>query len=108
MVAAVPEIDLENEEVVTIPGQANAAKPGKGVCRQTWLRWFTVGIEIKGRLIVCASARIGRERVTTKEAIARFIAQMNAQPLAKPSAAPSARKRQKDTARELVAAEMAR
>jgi hypothetical protein len=103
-----PSLDLDNEQVVTIPVEANAVKPGKAVCRQTWLRWFTVGVEVNGNRVICASARIGLERVTTREAIARFIAAMNKRPAASTALAPSTRKRQKDTARELVAAEMAR
>jgi len=94
-------IDYEAETMITL-GEACRAFPPNGVSDATMARWIQRGIKVKslGSFVKLETLVIGGRRLTSREAIARFIAAQNAADA--PAAAaitPTQRRRQSEAAR---------
>jgi len=87
-------IDFENESLITL-GEACRAFPPSGVSDATLARWVQKGTRgFKLETIV-----IGGRRLTSREAIGRFIQSQNPAETPSPAVSPSQRKRQSEAAR---------
>lgn len=94
-------IDYENETIITL-GEACRAFPPNGASDATIARWIQRGVKVKatGEFVKLETFVSGGRRLTSKEAIARFIAAQNPdQSPAAPMITPSQRKRQSEAAR---------
>lgn len=94
-------IDYETETIITL-GEACRAFPPNGISDATMARWIQRGIKVKslGALVKLETLLIGGRRVTSREAIARFIAAQNAADApAAPTITASQRRRQSEAAR---------
>ncbi len=71
-------IDFESETIITI-GEACRAFPPSGASDATMARWIQKGVKIKalGIFVKLETFKIGGRRLTSREAIARFIAAQN-------------------------------
>ena len=88
-------IDYENETIITL-GEGCRAFPPNGISDATMARWIQKGI--KG--VRLETLLIGGRRVTSREAIARFIAAQNPDDShAIPAITPAQRHRQSEAAR---------
>ena len=82
-------IDYELETIITL-GEACKAFPPKGVSTATLARWIQGGIKgVKLETIV-----IGHRRLTSREAIQRFIAAQNSDEKVAPTVTAEQRRRQ--------------
>jgi hypothetical protein len=94
-------IDYETETIITL-GEACRAFPPNGVSDATMARWIQRGVKVKslGAFVKLQTLLIGGRRVTSREAIARFIQAQNedAVPPA-PVITASQRRRQSEAAR---------
>lgn len=91
-------IDVANETIITL-GEACRAVPPKGVSTATMARWIQRGV--KGARL--ATIVIGGRRFTSREAIARFIAEQNAGESPTPAISPAQRTRQAKAAQKELA-----
>ena len=70
--------DIESDPFLSLSFAANllpGERPGRGVSPATIYRWGTKGLPLPdGRVVKLAIWRIGRKWVTTRGALARFIA----------------------------------
>lgn len=88
-------IDFESETIITL-GEACRAIPPNGASDATMARWIQKGV----RGVKLETLLIGGRRVTSREAISRFIAAQNADDApAVPVITASQRKRQSEAAR---------
>ena len=89
-------IDFQAETIITI-GEACKAFPPNGISDATMARWIQKGV--KG--VKLETLLIGGRRVTSREAIARFIARQNADDApAIPAVTRAQRQRQSEAARQ--------
>jgi len=94
-------IDYEMESIITL-GEACRAFPPSGVSDATMARWIQRGIKVKtlGAFVKLETLLIGGRRVTSREAIVRFIAAQNANDApAAPVITASQRRKQSEAAR---------
>jgi len=93
-------IDYETESIITL-GEACRAFPPNGVSDATMARWIQRGVSVKslGTFVKLETLLIGGRRVTSKEAIGRFIAEQNAPEVPAAAITPSQRRRQSEAAR---------
>ena len=92
-------IDYETETIITL-GEGCRAVPPNGISDATIARWIQRGIMVKalGAFIKLETLVIGGRRLTSREAIARFIAAQNADGPA-PAVTSAQRRRQSEAAR---------
>ncbi|MEJ7590355.1 MAG: DUF1580 domain-containing protein [Planctomycetaceae bacterium] len=91
-------IDFEAETIITL-GEACRAFPPNGISDATMARWIQKGV--KG--VKLETLLIGGRRVTSKEAICRFIAAQNPDESPAPAAiSPAQRRRQSEAARQAL------
>lgn len=53
-----------------VPGRRN----GKPTSPSTVWRWFTTGVRVNGRIVKLESIQLGRNRLTSRSALLRFLA----------------------------------
>ncbi len=98
-------IDYETETIITL-GEACRAFPPNGVSDATMARWIQRGIKVKslGSFVKLETLVIGGRRLTSREAIVRFIAAQNAadSPVT-PAITATQRRRQSEAARQELA-----
>lgn len=97
-------IDYETETIITL-GEACRAFPPSGVSDATMARWIQRGIKVKslGSFVKLETLVIGGRRLTSREAIARFIAAQNADDVpAAPAISPTQRRRQAQAAQRAL------
>ena len=95
-------IDYETESIITL-GEACRAFPPNGVSDATMARWIQRGVKVKslGTFVKLETLAIGGRRVTSREAICRFIQAQNAADVpAAPLITASHRRRQSESARQ--------
>lgn len=97
-------IDYEAETIITL-GEACRAFPPDGVSDATIARWIQRGIKVKslGSFVKLETLVIGGRRLTSREAIARFIAAQNADDVpAAPAITPTQRRHQAQAAQRAL------
>lgn len=82
-------IDIESESIITL-SEACRLFPPAGVSTATMARWIQRGV----RGVKLSTFVIGGRRLTSREAVSRFIAAQNADEAPTPSISPAQRKRQ--------------
>jgi hypothetical protein len=95
-------IDYESESIITL-GEACRAFPPNGVSDATMARWIQRGVKVKsiGAFVRLETLVLGGRRVTSKEAIGRFIQAQNPVDVpAAPVITASQRRRQSESARQ--------
>ena len=90
-------IDFEAETIITL-GEACRAFPPNGISDATMARWIQKGV--KG--VKLETLLIGGRRVTSREAIARFITAQNPDQSPAVQFTPAQRRRQSDAARQAL------
>ena len=90
-------IDFEAETIITL-GEACRAFPPNGISDATMARWIQKGV--KG--VKLETLLIGGRRVTSKEAICRFIQTQNAEEQPAAVITPAQRRRQSEAARQAL------
>jgi hypothetical protein len=98
-------IDYETETIITL-GEACRAFPPDGVSDATMARWIQRGVKVRSRgvFVKLETFVSGGRRLTSREAIARFIAAQNEDDVpsapAPPAITASQRRRQSEAARQ--------
>jgi|GEM_PF-636329 len=93
-------INVETESIITL-GEACRVFPPRGISNATISRWIQRGVKVKalGAYIKLETMLIGGRRVTSREAIDRFIAAQNTNDaLATPLITASQRRQQSEAA----------
>ncbi len=98
-------IDFETETIITL-GEACRAFPPNGVSDATMARWIQRGIKVKAinAFVKLETLVIGGRRLTSREAISRFIAAQNADGSPAPVITPAQRRRQSEAAQAALEA----
>ena len=94
-------INYETETIITL-GEACRRVPPDGASTATIARWIQRGIKVKatGKVVKLETIAIGGRRVTSLEAMSRFITAQNADDVpATPVISASQRRRQSEAAR---------
>ncbi len=93
-------IDYETETIITL-GEACRAFPPNGVSDATMARWIQRGVKVKslGAFVKLETLLIGGRRVTSREAISKFIAEQNAADVPVAAITPSQQRKQSEAAR---------
>jgi len=97
-------MSIQKETVITI-GAGCREFPPNGVADATMARWYGKGVTVKatGEVVKLETFKIGGRRLTSKEAIARFIAKQNPdESTAAPVITPAQRRRQSEAARQAL------
>ncbi len=97
-------IDVETETIITL-GEGCREIPPNGISDATIARWIQKGVKVKAlnAYVRLETIVIGGRRLTSKEAIARFIAAQNAADVpATPAITPTQRRRQSEAARQAL------
>ena len=97
-------IDYETENIITL-GEACRAFPPNGISDATMARWIQRGVKVKsgGDFVKLETIVIGGRRLTSREAIGRFIAAQNADDTHAPAKiTPAQRRRQSEAARQAL------
>jgi hypothetical protein len=97
-------IDFETETIITI-GEACRAFPPNGASDATVARWIQKGVKVKalGIFVKLETFKSGGRRLTSREAIARFIAAQNADDVPADAAiTPAQRRRQAQAAQRAL------
>ena len=92
-------IDTDTEDIITL-GEACRDVPPKGISPATMARWLQRGVG--PRRIKPETILIGGRRLTSREAMARFIAAQNADQSPAPAITPTQRRRQAENANRVL------
>lgn len=92
-------IDLDSETIITL-GEACRAVPPHGISPATMARWIQRGVRGGARF---ETVLVGGRRLTSREAIARFIATQNPDQTPAATITPGQRRKQAETANRVLA-----
>lgn len=94
-------IDIHSETMITL-GEACRAFPPNGVSDATMARWIQRGIRVKAlnAFVRLETIAIGGRRLTSREAISRFIASQNPETTPALKITAGQRRRQSEAARQ--------